>query len=377
MPKNIAIFIDGTDDTFTSGAKNNSNVGILYEACVNDARQFKFYSDGPGIGGHLIASTVGTGVNVPVQGGYDWCVENYEDGYQIFLFGFSRGAFAARSVAGILRAVGLLRKDAQATKDDAFAVYQKAKDDPAAAAAFKAANSTDVKIHFIGVWDTVGSVSVPLALTLNSIPLAPFHDVSLGPDIENAFHAVSIDEERWDFQPTYFTPYPAQRGQTVEEVFFPGVHSDIGGGYDDDASLSKITLAWLPRRAQGHGLPLPHHAALHAPGAHSARGGGYAADGSLSKITLAWLARRAQEHGLLIADQSVLDAPADACFGMLHDSFSAIYDFRSRFFRPIDFNAKVSVAAKQRLDAAAGVCKPGAYNPRNIDKNNAGYNWIG
>jgi len=331
MPKNIAVFIDGTDDTFTSGAKNNSNVGTLYEACINDARQFKFYSDGPGIGGHILASAVGTGVNVRVQRGYDWCAENYEDGDQIFLFGFSRGAFAARSVAGMIRAVGLLRKDKLALEDAAFAAYQNAKNDPAAAAAFKAANSIEVKIHFVGVWDTVGSVAVPLALTLNSIPLAPFHDVSLGPHIENAFHAVSIDEQRWDFQPTYFNAYLAQPGQTVEEVFFPGVHSDVGGGYDDDPSLSKITLAWI--------------------------------------------ANRAKDHGLLIADESVLGAPADACFGTLHDSFSALYDFRSRFFRPIDFNAKVSVAAQKRLAAAAGVPKPGVYDPRNVDKNNP-YNWV-
>ena len=82
-------------------------------------------------------------------------------------------------------------------------------------------------------------------------------------------------------------------------------------------------------------------------------------------------------HGLLIADTSVLDVPDNAWSGTLHDSFSAIYDFRSRFFRPIDFNAKVSVAAQQRLNAAAGICKPGEYNPRNIDKANKGYNWIG
>jgi uncharacterized protein (DUF2235 family) len=332
MPKNIVVFIDGTDDTFTSGAKNNSNVGLLYEACVNDARQFKFYSDGPGIGGHILASAVGTGVNVRVQRGYDWCYENYEKDDQIFLFGFSRGAFAARSVAGMIRAVGLLRKDVRSS-DEAFAVYQRAKQDPQAAAAFKAANSLpDVKIHFIGVWDTVGSVSVPLALTLNAIPLAPFHDVSLGPHIENAFHAVSIDEERWDFQPTYFNAYLAQPGQTVEEVFFPGVHSDVGGGYSDDPSLSKITMAWI--------------------------------------------ANRAKEHGLLIADESVLVAPDDACYGTLHDSFSALYDFRSRFFRPVDFNAKVSVAAQKRLNPGTNACRPGAYNPRNIDKDNTGYNWI-
>jgi uncharacterized protein (DUF2235 family) len=332
MPKNIVVFIDGTDTTFKSGAKNNTNVGTLYEACINDARQFKFYSDGPGYG-HLLASAVGTGVNVRVQRGYDWCAENYEDGDRIFLFGFSRGAFAARSVAGMIRAVGLLRKDNLSMEDAAFAAYQKAKDDPAAAAAFKAANSRgDVKVHCVGVWDTVGSVHIPLALTLNAIPLAPFHDVSFGPHIENAFHAVSIDEERWDFQPTYFQPANVQPGQTVEEVYFPGVHSDIGGGYDDDPSLSKITLAWM--------------------------------------------ANRAKEHGLLIADESVLKFNEDDCYGTLHDSFGALYDLRSRFFRVVDFNAKVNVAAQKRLAAAAGVCKPGAYGPRNIDKNNP-YNWVG
>lgn len=331
MPKNIAVFIDGTDSTFSSGAKNNTNVGLLYEACINDERQFKRYSDGPGYG-HLLASAVGTGVNVRVQRGYDWCAEYYEPGDQIFLFGFSRGAFAARSVAGMIRTVGLLRKDKLSLEDAAFAMYQKAKDDPAAAAAFKAANSIDVKVHFVGVWDTVGSVAVPLALTLDSIPLAPFHDVAFGPHIEHAAHAVSIDEQRWDFKPTYFQPTTTQPGQTIEEVYFPGVHSDVGGGYDDD--------------------------------------------GSLGKITLAWMARRAQEQGLLIADQSILDVPADACYGKLHDSFSAVYDVRSRFFRVIDYNAKVSVAAQKRLQDAAGLCKPGAYAPRNVDKNNP-YDWVG
>jgi uncharacterized protein (DUF2235 family) len=333
MSKNIAVFIDGTDDSFTSGAKNNSNVGLLWEACVDDPRQLKFYSDGPGIGRHILASAVGTGVNVRVQRGYDWCQENYEDGDSIFLFGFSRGAFAARSVAGMIRAVGLRRKDSPATNDQAFAVYQQAKDDPAAAAAFKAANSREVNIHFIGVWDTVGSVTLPIALTLNSIPLAPFHDVEFGPDIENAFHAVSIDEQRWDFQPTYFNPALVQPGQTLEQVFFPGVHSDIGGGYADDPSLSKITLAWI--------------------------------------------ANRAKEHGLLIADESVLQFDPACCFGTLHNSYGALYDFRSRFWRPIDFNARIHTAAKQRLDDANNACKPGAYAPRNIDRNNTGYEWVG
>src|SRR2546423_406573 len=119
MPKNIAVFLDGTNDNFASGAKNNSNVGILYEACINDERQFKFYSDGVGVGGHLASAATGAGVNVRVQRGYDWFSEHYDDGDALYLFGFSRGAFEARSVAGMVRAVGLLRKDAAVTSDDA------------------------------------------------------------------------------------------------------------------------------------------------------------------------------------------------------------------------------------------------------------------
>jgi len=332
MSKNIVVCLDGTNDTYVAGGVN-TNVGRIYEASINDDRQVKFYSDGVGAGGHGLSAATGYGVDDCIQRGYNFIVEWYEDGDQIFLFGFSRGAFEARSVAGMIRQVGLIRKDGSATGDDAYAAYRNSKSDPAAAAAFKAANSRDVKIHVVGVWDTVGALGLPIGLTLTTIAPPDFHDVELGPHIENAIHAVSIDEERWDFQPTYFNPALQQSGQTLDQVFFPGVHSDVGGGYQDD-----------------HGL---------------------------GDITLAWVATHAQNCGLLLADTSIVNASADACYGTLHDSFGGVYQLRSKFFRPIDFNGRIHISAKKRLDDTASACKPGAYTPRNVDKNNTTYDWVG
>jgi uncharacterized protein (DUF2235 family) len=331
MSKNLVVCLDGTNDTYVPGG-TNTNVARLYEACINDDRQFKFYSDGVGAGGHFLSAATGFGCDDRIQRGYSFLVDDYEDGDQIFLFGFSRGAFEARSVAGMIRQVGLIRKGGKVTVDAAYAAYEKSKTDPAAAAAFKAANSRDVKIKFVGVWDTVESLGLPIALTLTTVAPPDFHDTELGPHIENAVHAVSIDEERWDFQPTYFNPALKQPGQTLEQVFFPGVHSDVGGGYADD-----------------HGL---------------------------GDITLAWLAKHAQAKGLLLADASILTCADDACYGTLHNSFGAVYQFRSKFFRPIDFNGRIHISAKKRLDDAANACKPGAYKPVNIDKNNTTYDWV-
>ena len=331
MPKNIVVCLDGTNDTYVPGGVN-TNVGRIFEASINDARQVKFFSDGVGVGGHALSAATGYGVDDRIQRGYDFLVEWYEDGDAIFLFGFSRGAFEARSVAGMVRRVGLIRKDAGVTGDDAYAVYTQWKNDPAAAAAFKAANSRDVKIKVVGVWDTVGALGLPIGLTLETVAPPDYHDVELGPHIENAIHAVSIDEERWDFQPTYFNPALVQPGQTLEQVFFPGVHSDVGGGYADDHRLGDITLAWL--------------------------------------------AQHAVDHGLLLADASILTCPDDDCYGTLHNSFGAVYQFRSKFFRPIDFTGRIHISAKKRLDDTAHSCKPGASTQVNVDKNCTTHDWV-
>ncbi|HKS21348.1 MAG TPA: DUF2235 domain-containing protein [Thermoanaerobaculia bacterium] len=332
MSKNIVVCLDGTNDTYVAGGVN-TNVGRIYEASINDDRQVKFYSDGVGSGGHVLSAATGYGVDVRIERGYQFILDYYEDGDKIFLFGFSRGAFETRSVAGMIHQVGLIRKDSGKTTDDAYTVYTQSKANPAAAAAFKAENSREVKIHFVGVWDTVGALGLPIGLTLTTIAPPDYHDVELGPHIVNAVHAVSIDEERWDFQPTYFNPALVQPGQTLEQVFFPGVHSDVGGGYSDDHRLGDITLAWL--------------------------------------------AQHAVDKGLLLADTSILTCPDDACYGMLHDSFGGVYQFRSKFFRPIDFNGRIHSSAKKRIEDAANSCKPSAYKPRNIDKNNTGYDWVG
>jgi uncharacterized protein (DUF2235 family) len=332
MSKNIVVCLDGTNDTYVAGGVN-TNVGRIFEASINDARQVKFFSDGVGVGGHVLSAATGYGVDDRIQRGYNFIVEWYEDGDQIYIFGFSRGAFEARSVAGMVRRVGLIRKDSGVTGDDAYAAYMQWKTNPEATAAFKAANSRDVTIKVVGVWDTVGSLGLPIGLTLTTIAPPDFHDVELGPHIENAIHAVSIDEERWDFQPTYFNPALKQPDQTLEQVFFAGVHSDVGGGYSDD-----------------HGL---------------------------GDITLAWLAKHAVDCGLLLADASILNASDAACYGTLHNSFGGVYQLRSKFFRPIDFNGgRIHVSAKKRLDDTTNACKPSAYNPVNIDKNCTTYDWV-
>jgi len=335
MPKNIVVCLDGTNDTYVPEGVN-TNVARIFEASLNDGtHQVKFYSDGTGAGGHFLAATTGYGVPTRIMRGYNFLAEWYEDGDAIYIFGFSRGAFEARSLAGMLRRVGLIRKDASVTGDDAYAVYAKWNVDPDAAAAFKAKSSRDVKIKFVGVWDTVGALGLPVALTLKTItpPDDEYHDVELGPHIENAVHAVAIDEERGDFAPTYFNPALVQPGQTLEQVHFPGVHSDVGGGYADDHRLGDLTLAWL--------------------------------------------AKHAVDKGLLLADTSILNCPDDDCYGTLHNSYGGPYLFRTKFFRPIDFNGgRIHVSARKRLEAANGLCKPGPYNPVNIDRNNTKYDWV-
>ena len=332
MSKNIVVCLDGTNDTYVAGGVN-TNVGRIYEACINDDRQVKFYSDGVGAGGHFLSAATGYGVDTRIERGYNFLVQWYQQGDAIYIFGFSRGAFEARSVAGMVRRVGLIRQDAGVTIDDAYAAYTKWKTNPAAAEAFKAKNSRDVKIKLVGVWDTVGSLGVPVGLTLKTISPPDYHDVELGPHIENAIHAVSIDEQRWDFQPTYFNPALKQPGQTLEQVFFPGVHSDVGGGYDDDHRLGDITLAWL--------------------------------------------AKHAYDKGLLLADTSILTVPDDACYGTLHNSFGGAYQLRSKFFRPIDFKGgRIHISVKKRFDNESA-CKPSAYNPVNVDKTCTTYDWVG
>src|SRR5262249_9085850 len=154
-------------------------------------------------------------------------------GDELFFFGFSRGAYTARSAVGFIRNCGILRPEFVDKIDEAYDLYHNRKDRtrPAAAKAtrFRENYSRESNIRFIGVWDTVGALGIPL----NGIWLINlfnrrfrFHDTELSRNVEAAFHALAIDERRRPFRPAIWRKHPLADGQQVEQMWFSGVHSD-------------------------------------------------------------------------------------------------------------------------------------------------------
>jgi uncharacterized protein (DUF2235 family) len=225
-------------------------------ACTEDGiSQIVYYHPGVGTGNFVdrwIGGGTGIGLSENVRSVYAWLLDNYRDGDEIFLFGFSRGAYTARSVAGIIAHVGLLRKHHMENFNEVWAYYrlpEKAREqqEEAFLANFPdRVRREDVTIRCIGVFDTVGSLGVPHSGFCRS--QYQFHDVILGPGVEYAFQALAIDEQRQPFQPAVWEVKAKPRGrQTVEQVWFPGVHSNIGGGYPEHV-LSDATLFWMASR---------------------------------------------------------------------------------------------------------------------------------
>lgn len=249
----------------------------------------------PGVGvapglKHLLGGMFGYGLSDNVQDGYRWLCAQWRPGDEIWLFGFSRGAYTARSLGGMIRKCGLLRHDAGGTVDNAaissaYAFYRDTTIKPGddAAVAWRAARSNETDVHFIGVWDTVGALGIPD--TASWFPFAraryQFHDTELSRIVKHAYQALALDEHRADFAPAKWTRNPATLapGESptakktaqidVEQRWFVGAHADVGGGYDHDGAgrapdpLPDLPLAWLLGKAAAAGLacqafiPLP------------------------------------------------------------------------------------------------------------------------
>lgn len=258
--KRIVFCADGTWD----GKSNNTNVFKLFNALQVSADQLPFYDSGVGADGNpvekLLGGAFGTGLFQKVKDGYTKIAHAYEAGDQVYIFGFSRGAYTARSIAGMVANCGLPTKNFDdALVNTAFQAYrnkpQRAQLLSGLSAQYGMANAD---IVMVGVWDTVGSLGIPAIFGGVDVALYGFLDTGLHPSIKNAYHAIAIDERRREFPPTLWTSAPAP-GQTIEQVWFCGVHSDVGGGYaagdeDDNTALSDITLAWMISKAQAAGL---------------------------------------------------------------------------------------------------------------------------
>ncbi len=269
MPKKLIVCADGTWNTENEtdhGMPSPTNVTKVARALLptdsEGVHQVVHHIDGVGtdFGIKVRGGAVGRGIFHNVLAGYRFLYQNYEPGDQVYLFGFSRGAYTARSLSGLVRNSGLLRRGEEAHEDEAVALYrdyspETAPDGPASVA-FRAAHSYDVGIEFIGVWDTVGALGIPglsgRFRVLKGLDWQ-FHDVSLSSKVKHAFHALAIHEHRTEFEPTLWERSDgAPKEQVLEQAWFSGVHADVGGGYPQ-TGLSDVALQWMVGKAEEHG----------------------------------------------------------------------------------------------------------------------------
>ncbi len=278
----LIVCCDGTwnvPDEVRHGQTMPTNVARLARAVAagEGTGQLLYYETGVGTSPdeHLLGGAFGLGLSQNIRNAYRFLARSYVHGDEIFLFGFSRGAYTARSLAGLIHTCGLLRAEHQERVEEAFALYRdrSARTHPRSLAAelFREMYSHDSnQIMFIGVWDTVGAIGIPDGVpgwsqiakhTAGWEMLWGFHDTQLGPHVRFGHQALAIDEQRLPFKPTPWTGEPAP-GQTIEQVWFAGTHTEVGGG-SADPSLSDIALLWMVDRAQRHGLVLkPTHLRL-------------------------------------------------------------------------------------------------------------------
>lgn len=216
-----------------------------------------------GIGDHFTGGTLGAGISRNIRDLYLFLVLNYFPGDELFLFGFSRGAYTVRSLAGLIRNSGILRDKYVEKYQDAYELYRDRTNEthPNASRSieFRSQYSwPDFNIKFIGVWDTVGALGIPIPFQVGR-KLWEFHDVELSSHVDYAYQALAIDERRKPFVPCVWTKQPTSpKSQVLEQAWFPGVHCNIGGGYKD-TGLSDCAFDWMWRRAAWCGLELDEH----------------------------------------------------------------------------------------------------------------------
>jgi uncharacterized protein (DUF2235 family) len=270
--KRIAIFCDGTwntPDKLENGLHCATNVARMAEALrevsSEGIRQVLYYDTGIGSEGstlkRVLDGATGSGISLNIRQAYEYLIQSYEPGDLIYMFGFSRGAFTVRSLAGLIRNSGILRKEHIALIPRAYSIYRSRKPGlqprEAEATLFRKTFAVEetTQMHFVGVWDTVGALGNPLLLKGATSKSNQFHDTDLSTKISHAYHALAIDEKRKNFQAALWHQQPHAVNQVLEQVWFAGVHSDVGGGYpENETGLSDIALSWMHDKAEGCGL---------------------------------------------------------------------------------------------------------------------------
>lgn len=267
--RNLIICTDGTwnkPDQIDRDRLTPSNVIKIARAVdenCTEIKQIRYYDSGVGTAGWLDkirGGITGRGLFKNMRDAYAWLIETHEPGDQLFLFGFSRGAFTVRSLAGLLRLCGIPKsgEPAPLLAEEAAGIYRendKARREELGEDFSMQYDSAPGTVHFLGVWDTVGALGLPTKGPIGSWTRRrhEFHDVTLGENIRHARHALAINERRKPFEPTLWQGEKPDTTETVVQAWFPGVHSNIGGGYVD-AGLSDRTLYWMIQQAKEQGL---------------------------------------------------------------------------------------------------------------------------
>lgn len=275
MPKNILFCADGTwnrpDDTNSEGLDTSTNVWKLFSALEGTAekrgsswyqkqtsQQIAFYDDGVGTNHdvlfRLLGGSMGFGATLKIVTGYLVVCRHYQPGDRVYVFGFSRGAYIARTLAAMISHCGLIAHDGKLSPGEilrAGEAYRSFREgDETTWQAFRQEQkSRACPIEMVGVWDTVGALGIPVGFLGDvSEKLFEFRDCRLSDNVRFGCHAVALDEHREAFEATL---WEARSG--LEQVWFAGAHCDVGGGYAE-TGLSDIALQWMIDKAAGHGV---------------------------------------------------------------------------------------------------------------------------
>jgi uncharacterized protein (DUF2235 family) len=271
MKKRIVICADGTwnrpeEDLSKDFPTNVLKLARAIKPIASDrVPQQVFYDWGVGsYYSRVVGGVTGKGLHKNIMDDYRYIVQNYKHGDELFLFGFSRGAYTIRSLCGMINNCGIIKRPDASRIQEAFELYKKrgavnAPDGKNAIKFRKSYSHISRKVKFVGVWDNVGAMGIPISFLGLFEDRDEFYDTKMGPIIKVARHAMAIDEKRSDFEPTIWEPRP---GIDLKQVWFAGVHSDVGGSYapDRDGGLaSDYAMQWIMREAKKVSLTFESH----------------------------------------------------------------------------------------------------------------------
>lgn len=263
-PVNHVLILDGTMSSLTPGYETNA--GLTYKLLreVSGANLSLYYEAGIQWRDWRATGDIvmGRGINRQIRRAYGYLANRYRPGDRIFLLGYSRGAYAVRSLAGVIDRIGLLRAEEATERNvlQAFRHYRCTPSGRAAQAFARAHCHSDTHVEMIGVWDTVKALGLRIPILWRFRADAHgFHNHHLGRTTRHGYHALALDETRNAYTPVLWDCPPEFDGH-VEQVWFRGCHSDVGGqlcGIHAARPLANIPLVWMLERMEGCALPLP------------------------------------------------------------------------------------------------------------------------